>query len=513
MKTHKRIVSGILVFLGLFWGALVGLRAETIAIAVLPFQSDLPAFSGELPANTIEEIIIRRHDPKIKLVDRQNIERLLKEQALLQAGVFENANQAAEVCRMLKADVIIVGHVGAAPEQIRKKGYDFWITYKFIRDDASIVCTKGNSWGRLDHLNEFLAVGDRASRSELQQTITTFLDETIRVFENRPPSYQAAELFKPVAESASAPTASDNLTNALRNLDNAKRQFQFRYMEARSKFETNIINEDVTEFYRRVVRQYPRLLLNANKLSPENNSSVYVHAVFNRYLEEDNSFELLLTLINTTESAQTVRIPPGYTFYCGPKVQPIVMKGFTAQLGPKEVLDPPAAGFCGDQGMEAPSAGDAYRFEVKDQPLMRKLLQTAELRGLDNSAIQDLIWYVADPDRTVSSAVAPVLREEGFLDTNGQPVKMDVKPGRRVKTGASVSIGVDIPEGLRSGTMTLSVDGQKVGTWDIRNRNRMKITHVFRDAGNFLAVCEFTPSGTERPAGVARFGSRLFTVR
>ncbi len=84
----------------------------TVRLAVFPFEADrLPASFGTIVSQQITTKLTAEKSEFLSLLDRQNLDKIFKEQALSQTGVIDE-NTAIEVGKMSGVNAIMVGTVG-----------------------------------------------------------------------------------------------------------------------------------------------------------------------------------------------------------------------------------------------------------------------------------------------------------------------------------------------------------------------------------------------------------------
>lgn len=119
----KFVLLVLLVFAFLNTSPLLSQQAEPVAgltLAVMDFKNNTSVFSYDRLERAIPEMLKTElsRNSEILVLERSKIESILKEQALVQAGVIENTT-AQEVGRLAGAQFIITGEINTIGNQIR----------------------------------------------------------------------------------------------------------------------------------------------------------------------------------------------------------------------------------------------------------------------------------------------------------------------------------------------------------------------------------------------------------
>ena len=96
------------------------LDTNKVTLAVMDFKNNSSIFGYDRLERTIPEILKTElsHSQEILVVERSKIESILKEQALVQAGIIENET-AQEVGRLAGAQYIVTGEINTIGNQLR----------------------------------------------------------------------------------------------------------------------------------------------------------------------------------------------------------------------------------------------------------------------------------------------------------------------------------------------------------------------------------------------------------
>ncbi len=94
--------------------------SSKVTLAVMDFKNNSSIFGYDRLERTIPEMLKTElsHSYEIVVVERSKIESILKEQALAQSGIIENAT-AQEVGRLAGAEYIITGEINTIGDQLR----------------------------------------------------------------------------------------------------------------------------------------------------------------------------------------------------------------------------------------------------------------------------------------------------------------------------------------------------------------------------------------------------------
>ena len=179
-------------------------------------------------------------------------------------------------------------------------------------------------------------------------------------------------------------------------------------------------------------------------------------------------------------------IPAGYIFYCGPEFQPMILKGGRFPLEPHQVLDPPIPAFCGDVDKPPLNEDKSPGFIPAGVMIYKQAINLAKSNELNNSQIQDLIWFIGNGYDEDVDYFQDILKELGYLDSKGRYFDLSYTKNEADKK-LVYNFTLDFKRKINNAKLRVLVNDNVIDNVDISNDRKMELEYTL-DKGemNFI---------------------------